>query len=141
MSVTQEERNKANQVVEASKRTAHVDTGRLKRSIDVRVQKGILTFRQYFYGIYNDNSQLVDNARKMMGGTPYRIELLDNDGNVTFIDAKTGSGRTIKTGNTKPKPQEKAISGAKALINRIRSQQDGEKNNGKNSDKDNRRRT
>lgn len=80
MGVTLEEEAKAQLVVEESKRTARVDTGRLKRSINVKVQKGTLVFRQYYYGIEDGNSKLVENAKKMMGDTPYVIELMDDEG-------------------------------------------------------------
>ena len=142
MSVTPEERAKAQKVVDASKRTAHVDTGRLKRSIDVKIQRGGLVFRQYFYGIYgkkgDPNSDLVENARKMMGSTPYTIELLDEEGQVTSIDGTTGLGRTIKTNNAKAKVKERQ-NNAKNLINKVIEQRkkDGEDN----GDKDNRKRT
>ena len=82
MGVTEEEREKAELVVEESKRTARVDTGRLKRSIHVKVQKGILVFRQFNYGIEDGNSRLVENAKEMMGDTPYIIELMDEGGRV-----------------------------------------------------------
>lgn len=86
MAVTKEEREKAELVVEESKRTARVDTGRLKSSIHVKVQKGILVFRQYYYGIENDNSKLVENAKKMMGDTPYVIELMSDEGGLRRLD-------------------------------------------------------
>jgi hypothetical protein len=86
MGVTLEEEVKAQLVVEESKRTARVDTGRLKRSINVKVQKGILVFRQYYYGIEDGNSKLVENAKKMMGETPYIIELMDDEGGLRRLD-------------------------------------------------------
>lgn len=82
MGVTKEELEKAELVVEESKRTARVETGALKRSIHSTVKKGVLVFRQYFYGIEDGNSKLVENAKKMMGDTPYIIELVDEDGRV-----------------------------------------------------------
>ncbi len=88
MGVTLEEKTKAELVVEESKRTARVDTGRLKRSINVKVQKGILVFRQYYYGIEDGNSKLVENAKKMMGDTPYVIELMDDEGGLRRLDIK-----------------------------------------------------
>jgi hypothetical protein len=35
-----------------------------------------------FYGIEDGNSKLVENAKKMMGDTPYIIELVDDEGRV-----------------------------------------------------------
>lgn len=86
MGVTLEEKAKAELVVAESKRTARVDTGRLKRSINVKVQKGILVFRQYYYGIEDGNSKLVENAKKIMGDTPYVIELMDDEGGLRRLD-------------------------------------------------------
>nr|WP_309756188.1 hypothetical protein [Flavobacterium sp.] len=86
MGVTLEEKAKAQLVVEESKRTARVDTGRLKRSINVKVQKGILVFRQYYYGIEDGNSKLVENAKKMMVDTPYVIELMDDEGGLRRLN-------------------------------------------------------
>jgi hypothetical protein len=82
MAVTEEDYEKAELVVEESKKTVQVDTGALKRSIHVTVKKGGLVFRQYFYGIEDGNSKLVENAKKMMGETPYIIELVDEEGRV-----------------------------------------------------------
>ena len=118
--VTLEEEAKAKRVVAATLRTVHVDTGRLKRSIDVKVQRSNLVFRQYYYGIYNDNSRLEENARKMMGDTPYSIELLDEDGSVKNTVRNYRSGRTSnQTAKSKQKAKEKKVSKAKQLINKI----------------------
>lgn len=86
MAVTEQEYDKADLVVEESQRTAKVETGALKRSIYVTVQKGILVFRQLSYGIEDDNSKLVENAKKMMGDTPYIIELMDEEGRVQRLN-------------------------------------------------------
>lgn len=137
LGVTPEERAKAERVVQESKKTAHVDTGRLKRSIDVRVQRGKLTFRQYFYGIYNDNSDLERNAKRMMGDTPYSIELLDEDGSVEKTINNYQSGRlSNQTAKSKDKAKKKKVNKANELIKRVlaKRKKDGEDN----SNKDNR---
>lgn len=131
MSVSAEELALAERVVDKSKREAQVDTGRLKRSINVKVQRGALVFRQVFYGIFEDNagvhnSTLEENASRMMGNIPYRIELLDDEGNPWKQLTKAPSGRTIR----RNKPEPKKESAAKALINKIieqRKKEDGDK--------------
>lgn len=85
MAVTLEEEAKAELVVEESKITARVDTGALKRSINYTVRRGQIVFFQLFYGIEDGNSKLVENAKKMMGDTPYIIELIDDEGRVKNI--------------------------------------------------------
>lgn len=82
MAVTLEEEAKAELVVEESKTTAKVDTGALKRSINWTVKRGQIVFFQLFYGIEDDNSKLVENAKKMMGDIPYIIELMDDEGRI-----------------------------------------------------------
>lgn len=67
-------RSIAQRVVNESKRTAHVDTGALRRSISYTFIKGLLTFRELDYGQYNDNSKLEKNAARMIPyGTKYQI--------------------------------------------------------------------
>ena len=83
----------AEQVVVKSKSEANVDTGRLRRSINQKVQRGIIVFREYFYGQYGDNSTLEKNAKQMMGVIPYKIERLDEEGNIVEGLNKASSGR------------------------------------------------
>jgi len=53
----------AREIVEKSKNTAHVDTGRLKRSISYVIDlQGIHTFTEVFYGQFGDNSDLEENS-------------------------------------------------------------------------------
>lgn len=107
MSVTFEEEALAERVVQKSKREANVDTGRLRKSINQKIQRGIITFREYFYGQYNDNSTLEKNAKEMMGQVPYKIERLDEDGNAVLEVNKATSGR-IAVYEAKKKKKEKA---------------------------------
>lgn len=98
MSVTAEENALAERVVEAAKRVAAVDSGRLKRSINKKVQRGGIVFREYFYGQYESNagiknSYLEDLAKSMMGNIPYKIERLNEDGSIEEITSSRNSGR------------------------------------------------
>lgn len=124
MAVTPQEEAQAQKVVDESKRTAHVDTGALRRSIHYTVAKGGIVFRQLFYGQYNDNSQLIENAARMMRGTPYIIEELDENGNLQKRLTKLASGRI----RTSPEPKQKGLSSNKAkdLITKILAKRDKE---------------
>lgn len=98
MSVTAEESALAERVVAKSRSEARVDTGRLKDSINKKVQRGVIVFREYFYGAYPEkngrkNSTLEENAKLMMGNIPYKIERLDEDGNSVVEVNKASSGR------------------------------------------------
>ena len=139
MAVTLSEEALAQRVVDQSKRTAHVDTGALKRSIYYTVARGNIVFRQLFYGQYNDNSQLIDNAKRIMKGIPYTIEELDEEGNVVKTQRKVASGRTSTSTERKAGAGKNASLGAKALIQKILSQK--RKYDENNDKKDNRERT
>jgi hypothetical protein len=93
MSVRLEDEQLAERVVVKSKKEAHVDTGRLRRSINQKVQRGVIVFREYYYGEYNDNSTLERNAREMMGSVPYKIERFDEEGDIVQSVNKAQSGR------------------------------------------------
>ena len=100
MAVTPEESALAERVVAKSRNEARVDTGRLKDSINKKVQRGIIVFREYFYGAYPEkrgrkNSTLEENAKVMMGDVPYKIERLDEDGNSILEVNKATSGRVM----------------------------------------------
>lgn len=84
------------EVVDETKSTARVDTGFLKRSIRGNWFKNIATFREIFYGAYNGNSQLIENAKKIMPkDIPWRVIFVDEDGRETEVEGKTRTGRTI----------------------------------------------
>lgn len=119
MAVTAEESALAEQVVEKSKREAQVDTGRLKRSINKKVQRGVIVFREYFYGQYesNDgtpNSTLEENAKKMMANVPYKIERFTEDGDLVQLVNKASSGRVQSY-----EKQKKRESNAMKLMQRL----------------------
>jgi len=122
MAVSLSEEALAQRVVDMSKKTAHVDTGALKRSINYTVARGQIVFRQLFYGQYHDNSKLIQNAAKIMKGIPYTIEELDEEGNVQKALYKVASGRTSITPEKKPRAGKNAARGAKALIEKLLAQ-------------------
>jgi hypothetical protein len=83
-------------VVSETKATANVDTGFLKRSIRGNWFRGIATFREVFYGAYNDNAKLIENAKRIMpSDIPWRVIFVDEDGRETEVEGKTRTGRTI----------------------------------------------
>ena len=112
MSVTPEQNQIADLVVQKSKDEAKVDTGRLKRSINKKVQRGVIVFREYFYGQYPEkqgrkNSTLEQNAKAMMKDIPYKIERLDEGGDIVQSETHYGSGRNITTDKQKAVRKEK----------------------------------
>lgn len=120
MAVTLAEEALAQRVVDQSKKTAHVDTGALKRSINYTVARGQIVFRQLFYGQYYENSQLIQNAARIMKGIPYVIEELDEEGNVQKAQYKAASGRAFTT--PEHRAGKNASRGAKALIEKLLQQ-------------------
>jgi hypothetical protein len=85
-------------VVREAKRTSNIDTGFLRRSIkgDIIGRNKSVEFRQIFYGAYNDNSQLVQIAERVMPkDVQWKVVFLDEEGSETEIRGKTRNGRTI----------------------------------------------
>jgi len=108
------------QVVDETKSTARVDTGFLKRSIRGNWFGGVATFREIFYGAYNGNSRLIENAKKIMPkDIPWQVIFVDEDGREQQIEGKTKTGRTIR----RKEITNKNISTdkIKALINSIKN--------------------
>lgn len=98
----------AQEIVDKSKATAHVDQGTLKRSISYTVTNGKYIFRQMYYGFYGEdnksgiNSQLEENARKMMpSGVEYQVIGTDFNG-------KTKERTVLRSGRKYVKPAEPA---------------------------------
>lgn len=139
MAVTESEEAIAQRVVDASKKTAHVDTGALKRSIYYTVARGNIVFRQLFYGQYNDNSQLIENAARMMKGIPYTIEELDEEGNIIKEQRRVASGRVSTSAERKQPAGKNASLGAKAFIQKLLEQR--RKYDEANNETDRRKRT
>jgi len=114
------------EVVSETKSTAKVDTGFLKRSIRGNWFKGMATFREVFYGAYNDNSKLIENAKRIMpSDIPWRVIFVDEDGRETEVEGKTRTGRTISrkqvtSGNV-------STNKIKSLIAAIKSRNNAEK--------------
>ena len=112
----------AQEIVNEAKRTAHVDQGTLKRSIRYTVRNGVYEFRQTFYGIYNDNSQLEELVRrKMPNGTAYNVILLDIDGTI-YNKGRTKQGRATQSSSIGALIRQ-GTSKIKALISRIRGKE------------------
>lgn len=122
MAVTESQEALAQKVVEKSKATAHVDTGALKRSINYTVARGQIVFRQLFYGQYYDNSRLIQNAARIMKGTPYTIEELDEEGNVYKRLQKAASGRESTTSEPKKRAGKNSSINARKLIEKLLEQ-------------------
>lgn len=79
----------AQQVVNESKGSARVDTGALKRSIAYTYVRDMVTFREFVYGQYGNNSKLEKNAIRLMPyGVQWRIVY------TTFGGAEVEVGRT-----------------------------------------------
>lgn len=115
----QELRVIAKEIVNESKRTAHVDQGTLKRSISYTVVRDEIVFRQMNYGVYNENSQLEENAKRLMPyGSRYKFEYVDINGDIVEV-TKTKSGRTSRR-NVAKAISKTSTTNANALINKIR---------------------
>lgn len=83
-------------IVAASKRTARVDTGALKRSISFSYVRKIMVFRELFYGQYGTNSKLEKNAVKMVpNGVEWKIIYTEFGGTTKEI-GRTRSGRATQ---------------------------------------------
>lgn len=117
----------AQRIVDEAKRTSNYDQGTLRRSISYTYIRGILTFRQMFYGVYNDNSQLERLARKYVPyGVNYKIILTDFDRSII-------NESRVKQGRAPQKGLASALIGAttsriRALINRTKNK-DGKAQN------------
>jgi len=94
----------ARDIVQKSKASAHVDTGRLKRSISFVVNlQGVITFTEVFYGQFGDNSDLEENINKMFPiDAPFNLIYVDDNGNPYQVVRRTASGRAaVETKATK----------------------------------------
>lgn len=86
----------AQEVVTKAKRTAHVDQGSLKKSIAFTYVKGLLTFRELYYGQWNDNSELEKLARQLVpNGVSWRIVYTKLGGD-TYEVGRTKQGRATR---------------------------------------------
>lgn len=116
----------AQRIVDMSKSTARIDTGALKRSISFTYVKGVVTFRELFYGQYGKNSMLEKNAIKLMpSGVEWRIIYTAFGGNTVEV-GRTRTGRATQK-SLLPTLAKIGTSAIGNLINRI-------KNRGKKKD-------
>jgi hypothetical protein len=84
----------ASSIVAKAKATARVKQGRLKRSIAYTYVRGLVTFRQVYWGSFKDNSLLEKLASQFMPkGVPYKIELTVLGGDV-YEKGVTKQGRS-----------------------------------------------
>lgn len=110
------------QVVREAKDTANVDTGFLKRSIkgDLIGRNKSVEFREIFYGAYNNNSKLVEIAKRIMpSDIEWKVIFIDEEGRETPIEGKTRTGRTISRKSITS--ENISTSKIKALIAAIRA--------------------
>ena len=114
------------EVVRATRKTARVDTGFLKRSIRATLDKGVVVFREIFYGAFNGNAELVQNAQRIMPKEiEWKVIFVDEEGRETTIEATTRTGRKIS---------RKSISSSSSSTSKIKSLLTALQNNGKAKD-------
>jgi len=112
----------AREIVAKSKQSAHVDTGRLKRSISFVVNlQGVITFTEVFYGQFGDNSDLEENIKSMFpSGVPYNLIYVDDNGNPYQVVRKTASGRANVSTATKATTRKSlGINGIKNFLKKF----------------------
>jgi hypothetical protein len=84
------------EVVRETRNTAKVETGLLKRSIRSTLERNVIVFREIYYGAYNENSKLIENATRIMPKEiDWKVIFVDEDGREKEIKVKTRNGRTI----------------------------------------------
>lgn len=125
------------EVVSEAKRSANVDTGFLKRSIrgDLIGRNRTVEFREIFYGAYNENSKLLEIAKRIMpNDIDWKVVYEDEEGEETTIKGTSRTGRTIRRSSINS--ENVSSKNIKALIASIRR---GKKKNdtGKRNREDN----
>lgn len=112
----------AQNIVNQSKNTARVDTGALKRSISYTYVRGVVTFRELYYGQYGTNSKLEKNAERLMpNGIEWRIIYTDFGGNTRTV-GRTRTGRRTQS-SAIASALRSGTSKIKALINKVRGKE------------------
>lgn len=92
----------ATNIVARAKAGSNRDTGALIRSISFGYVGGVLTFRQLYYGQWNDNSPLEKLATALIPkDTPWKI-IYTTFGGATYTKTIARSGRKLSNG-IKPK--------------------------------------
>jgi len=116
----------ATDIVQKAKATAHVDQGTLKRSIAFTYVRGVVTFRQIFYGVYNENSKLEELARRYMpNGVPYKIELTEMGGKTVEISRSKTGRRSQKSAVASV--NRSSSTNVKRLLQTVKRKKDGNK--------------
>jgi Arc/MetJ-type ribon-helix-helix transcriptional regulator len=124
-------------VVREARATANVDTGYLKRSIkgDLIGRNKSVEFRQIFYGAYNNNSELVRIAERIMPkNIQWKVVFLDEEGNEQEVKGKSRTGRTMvrkeitsdSASTSKIKAFIKTLSSGKAKDDRTESDRESD---------------
>lgn len=84
------------EVVRATRKTARVDTSFLKQSIRATLDRGVIVFREVYYGAFNENAQLIENAQRIMPKEiEWKVIFVDKKGRETTVEATTRTGRKI----------------------------------------------
>jgi hypothetical protein len=112
----------ARKIISESRKTAHVDTGYLKRSIYYVIdERGKLEFGEVFYGQFGENSELQENIERMLPkDIPYSLIWTDEEGMPYEAVRKTASGRIVqKTVPPKIKKKNLSIGGIKNFLKGI----------------------
>lgn len=118
----------AQDVVDRSKRSSRVDTGALRRSISYTLVRGVVTFRELYYGQFGSNSELEKNASRYMPvGTEWRI-IYTEFGGGTYEVGRTKGGRATQK-STLSTIAKSSSNNIKALLTSIRKKKkkDGDK--------------
>lgn len=123
------------EVVSEAKKSAHVETGFLKRSIrgDLIGRNRSVEFREIFYGAYNDNSKLLEIAQRIMPkNINWKIIYEDEEGDETTIKGTTRTGRTIRRSSISS--ENVSTKNIKALIQSIRGKKKNDTGKGNRED-------
>jgi hypothetical protein len=109
----------AQKIVNLSKASARRYTGFLQRSISYTIESNVFIFVEVFYGQFKDNSQLEQNARRLMPrGVKWRMRYTDiNKKIVEEGSIQTGRSSINKITDIIGRQSTTAVT---ALINKIR---------------------
>lgn len=101
----------ADLIVKQSKSEAHVDTGRLKRSISYVInENGDFEFTEAFYGQFYENSKLQENIKKYFPSEePYLLIYTDDNGQPYQTVRKYKSGRISENINPNKKAKKNIL--------------------------------
>lgn len=118
-------RNIAQSIVSKAKATARVDQGRLKRSIAYTYVRGVVTFRQLYWGSFGDNSYLEELANEYMPrGVSYNVTLTELGGD-TYEKGTTKQGR-VTSKRAIASTSQTMTKRFLAMVKKKREKEDGE---------------